>query len=61
MDEAQRGPNKLAADCEALIPKLIAEREAAKDDAKKRALQARIKSARMLLRWCKSRAGYVAG
>lgn len=53
------GPNKLAATCEAMVPALIAERDAAKDRGTRKKLNSRIHTTRMLLRWAKSRAGYV--
>ncbi len=56
----ESGPNKLAADCERVIPELIAARDAAKTAKERKQLSSRLKTARYLLRWAKTRAGYVA-
>lgn len=53
------GPNKLAMVCEAMIPHLVAEREAAKSDTERKQLSVRLKTNTGLLRWAKTRAGYV--
>lgn len=53
------GPNKLAATCEARIPALIAERDAATTKRARKDLNRRLSLARSLLRWATSRAGYV--
>lgn len=55
-----RSLNEMADECAALLPDLLAQREAATDKRERKALSSRIKTTRMLLRWCKSRAGYVA-
>jgi hypothetical protein len=56
-----RGPNKLAEDAAALIAELLPLRDAAKTKRERKQLSSRIKSARILLQWAKSRAGYRAG
>jgi hypothetical protein len=53
--------NKVVVDMSSAVPDLLAQRAAAKDKRVLRQLSARIKSARMLVRWAKSRAGYVDG
>ena len=58
---AERGPNKLAAVCAAILPALLAEREAATTKRERKQLSARISSVRMLIGWAKTRAGYTLG
>ena len=55
----EAGPNGLARKCEALLPTLLADREAAKTKQERKHLSSRIKATRMLLKWAKTRAGYV--
>jgi hypothetical protein len=57
--EAMMDLHKKAEEMEALILELIPQRDAAKDKREKKALSGRIKTARMLVKWVKSRAGYV--
>jgi len=60
MDDAlaERSPNKLAADCAAILPKLLAEREASTTKRERKHLSSRIRATRMLFGWAKTRAGY---
>ena len=60
MDKDQSGPNRMAADMDALIPNLVAQRDATKDKRERAELNSRLKAARMLSRFAKTRAGYVA-
>jgi hypothetical protein len=57
-DQERYTPNQMAVDAEVLLARLISEREAEKDKAKRQQLTFRIKSARMLRKWAKTRAGY---
>lgn len=52
-------PNLLAEKAAAILPRLLAQRDAAKSKRERKVLSARIRSARLLLKWAKSRAGYV--
>lgn len=52
-------PNEMERDAQALIGELRAERNGEADNAKRDALSARIKSARILRDWARTRAGYV--
>lgn len=59
LDEMElAGPTGLAAKCEALLPDLLVQRDAAKTKTARKKLNSRIHTTRMLLRWCKTRAGY---
>jgi hypothetical protein len=53
-------PNQMAADAQALLDRLIPERDAETDKRKRKDLSSRIKSARILRNWAKTRAGYVS-
>lgn len=55
----EAGPNGLAVKCEAILPGLLAARDAAPTKRERKQLSSRIKTARMLLKWAKTRAGYV--
>lgn len=52
-------PNDMERDAQALLDKLIPDRDAETDRKKRKALSSRIKTARMLRDWARTRAGYV--
>ncbi len=54
------GPNRLATQIAEALPRLIVERDAETDKCQRKQLSSRIKASRMLLKWCRSRAGYDA-
>ena len=54
------GPNRVAHKVAEALPILIAEREAEKDKARRKLLSSRIRASRVLLAWCRTRAGYDA-
>lgn len=53
------GPNKLAAICEIMIPHLIELREAATSLEERKSLNQRLATNRRLLKFAKSRQGYI--
>ena len=53
-------PNQIEADVLSRLPGLLAERDAETDKRKKKQLSSRIRAARILRAWARSRAGYVA-
>lgn len=55
----QTGPNKMARDIEERLSALEAEKQTLKTKAEKRRVNQRMHSLKILLRWCKTRAGYV--
>lgn len=65
MDEQPNRPERsladMARDIEAVIPVTKAARDAAKDKRERKRLSGQLKVQRSLLRWIKSRVGYVAG
>lgn len=58
VEDPNYSPNDMARDAQALIDELTPLRDAAKGRERKQ-LSARIKSARILRNWAKTRAGYV--
>ncbi len=54
-----RGPWNTARELERLIPVTVAKRDATKDKAERKRLNNQLRSQRYLLKFCKSRAGYV--
>lgn len=52
-------PNDMERDAQALLDELIPLRDAETDKRKRKQLSSRIKSARILRDWARSRAGYV--
>ena len=56
-DNEERSPADAAAHMAALLPELIAQRDAAKSARERKPLSARIRSARIVIAWAKSRAG----
>lgn len=52
-------PNDMERDAQAALDRLIPLRDAEKDRRKRKALSSRIKSARIIREWARSRAGYV--
>ena len=61
MTEQERyTPNQLAVDAEALLARLIAERDAESNQNKRKQLSSRVKSARLLRNWARTRARYRA-
>ena len=53
------GPNALARQCEETIARLVTERDAL-PRSERAVINKQLQTARYLLRWCKSRIGYVA-
>jgi hypothetical protein len=53
------GPWGVAREMEKLIPDTLAKRDAAKDKRERKRFSGQLRVQRMLLKWCKSRAGYV--
>jgi hypothetical protein len=53
-------PNQMERDAQAMLDSLLPQREAETDKRKRKELSRRIKSARILRNWARSRAGYVA-
>ena len=61
MTEQERyTPNQLAVDAKALLARLILERDAESNQNKRKQLSSRIKSARLLRNWARTRARYRA-
>jgi hypothetical protein len=58
-DAYPRGPNGLAALCKDQIAELEAQRKKL-PRAEREAINRRLHTCRMLLKWCQTRAGYVA-
>jgi len=58
-DTAAVSLSRMVADCEERLPGLLAAREGAKSTRERKQFSSRIRTTRMLLRWAKSRAGYV--
>jgi hypothetical protein len=54
-------PKEMERDAQAILDKLIPERDAETDKGKRKALSARIKTARIMRDWARTRAGYVDG
>lgn len=61
VDYPRYTPNQLEKDAEALIASLTPQRDAETDQHKRKQLTARLKSARILRSWARTRAGYRAG
>ena len=57
-DKARRTPNSMAADMAATLADLLARRDAATDKRERKQLSSRIRAARTVIAWAKSRAGY---
>lgn len=55
----ERGPYAMEQAMLATLPDLLAQRDAATDKRERKALSSRIKTARMVIKWCRTRAGYV--
>lgn len=55
------GPNRMAEEAEALLRELLPLRDAATDRRERKQLSSRIKSARIILNFARTRAGYVPG
>lgn len=53
-------PNQLERDAEALMASLTSQRDAEMDKRKRKQLTARLKSARIMRDWARTRAGYRA-
>lgn len=53
-------PNDMERDAQGLLDELLPLREAETDKRKRKQLSARIKSARIIRDWARTRAGYVA-
>ncbi len=60
MIEEPMGPNLIAEKMAALLPDLLAQRDVAATKRERKALNGRIRIARDLLKWAKTRAGYVS-
>lgn len=54
-----RGPYALEQDALAIVAELLPLREAETDKRKRKELSRRIKTARTIAKWCRTRAGYV--
>lgn len=54
-------PNAMERDAQAILDKLIPLRDAATDKRERKQLSQRIKSARIMRNWARTRAGYVRG
>lgn len=59
LDDERLTPNMLADQCAAILPDLLAQREAATTTRERKQLGSRIRAARTMLTWAKTRAGYV--
>jgi len=55
----ETGPNAIARQCEETIARLVVERDAL-PRSERRAINQKLHNIRYMLRWCKTRAGYVA-
>ncbi len=55
------GPNNMELDAQALLDELIPQRDAEQDKRKRKQLSMRIKTARMVRNWARTRAGYRKG
>lgn len=53
------GPWGVARELEKMIPVTLAARDAAKDKRERKRLSGQLRVQRSMLKWCKSRAGYV--
>jgi hypothetical protein len=60
LDDPALTPNLLAERAAAIVADLLPLRDATKDKRERKRLSSRIKAARFLLNWAKTRAGYVA-
>lgn len=57
--DTRYSPNDMERDAQAMLDRLIPEREAETDKRKRKELSRRIKSARIMRDWARSRAGFV--
>lgn len=57
-DDYERGPNGMARLCEDRIAELEAERAECRTRDERRPINQQLHTARQMLRWCKTRAGY---
>jgi hypothetical protein len=60
MDQERYTPNQMGADAQALLDRLIPERDAETGKRKRKDLSSRIKAARIMRNWAKTGAGYVS-
>lgn len=58
--DARYSPNDMERDAQAILDELLPLREAETDKRKRKQLSSRIKTARIMRNWARSRAGYVA-
>jgi hypothetical protein len=59
LEDERYTPNDMARDTQALLDRLIPERDSETDKSKRKELSRRIKSARILRQFARTRAGYV--
>lgn len=57
--DAGYSPNDMERDAQALLDSLIPQRDAETDKRKRKELSRRVKTARMLRDWARTRAGYI--
>lgn len=59
-DDPRYSPNDMERDAQALLAELLPLRDAEADKGKRKQLSSRIKAARIMRDWARTRAGYVA-
>lgn len=59
VENPRYSPNDMEREAQALLDKLIPERDAETDKRKRKQLSGRIKTARILRDWARTRAGYL--